>query len=1079
MYKPLIRKLLWCSVLASATAFAADVDYSGLKFRNIGVAAVSGRVSDIAVHPEKHATWYVAAASGGIWKTENAGTTWSPIFDGQASYSIGALAIDESRPNVIWVGTGENNSQRSVSYGDGVYKSEDNGASWQHMGLKDSEHIGKILIHPEDSNTIFVASQGPLWRDGGERGLYRSRDAGKTWQRVLHISDKTGVNEVIMDPRNPDVLYASSYQRRRHVWTLINGGPESTIYKSVDGGDTWSKVENGLPKEDKGKIGLALAPSNPDIIYAIVESINDKGGFYRSTNGGQSWEKRSGYMSQSPQYYNEIFVDPHNAERIYSMDTFLHASEDGGKTFERLGSGEKWKHVDNHAMWIDPHNTDHLVVGCDGGIYVTWDRGETWDFAENLPLAQFYRGSVDYDLPFYNIYGGTQDNASFGVPSRTTDKAGITNGDMWITQMGDGFKTQVDPTDANVVYSQAQHGALVRYDRASGDALDIQPQPGVGESLRFNWDSPLIISPHNHKRLYFAAQKLFRSDDRGHSWVAVSDDLTRKLDRNTLKVMGRIWAPETVAKNASTSFYGSIVSLSESPLRDGLLYVGTDDGLIQVSENGGQSWRKIDEFKGVDKLAYVSDIEASQHDENTVYASFDNHKNGDFKPYVLVSRDRGKSWKRIDESLPARGTVYALAQDHLNAKLLFAGTEFGVYFSQNDGESWQQLKGGLPTIAIRDIDIQRRESDLVLASFGRGFYVLDDYSALRSAPKAATLYPPRRTWMYPVKARLALAGKSMSGDTYYADDNPPHGAVFTYYLPESLQSEKDKRLEQQGKTKEKGGDTPYPSWQQLEAEDREQAPSVTLTVTDLDGNVIRRVNGPVKKGFHRVEWDLRLPSMVPAALKPFEPSSAFDSEPQGPLVVPGQYTVAIEQRVNGVITALSSPQTFVVEHTNILKLKPEDRDAVLAFQRQVADLFRAVLSADRIIKDTDARISHLHKAYERTPGANAALLNDLRALEQRLLDLREEFYGDATVAKRNEPAAPGIRSRVSNIVGGSFESHQAPTVTHQQQFVLASELFRTFLGNLKTFVQGDLQKLEARFEQLDAPHTPQRFPEWP
>ena len=588
---------------------------NGLQLRAVGPALMSGRIGAFAVNPQKPSEYYIAVSSGGVWKTENNGITFTPLFDKQASYSIGCITMDPKNSHVLWVGTGENNAQRSVGYGDGVYKSMDGGKSWKNMGLKSSEHIGKIIIHPENSDVVYVAAQGPLWNEGGERGLYKTTDGGKTWESLIDVDEHTGVTDIAMDPRDPNTLYAATWQRRRHVWTYISGGPGSALYKSMDGGETWKKLRSGFPGGDLGRIGLAVSPANPDYVYAIVEAEGSKGGFYRSTNRGETWAKRSGHYTIGL-YYDEIFCDPKHVDRVYSMDTYAHVTEDGGKTFQRVG--ESNKHVDNHALWIDPDNTDHILMGCDGGIYESYDRGKIWDYKANLSLTQFYKVTTDNTEPFYHIYGGTQDNNSMGGPSRTINRLGILNSDWYLTNGGDGFESAVDPENPNIVYAQSQYGVLVRHDKQSGERINIQPQPGKDEpGLRYNWDAPLIISPHSPTRLYFAANILFRSDDRGNSWKAVSPDLTRQIDRNKLPVMDRVWGMDAVAKNKSTSIYGNITALSESPLQEGLIYVGTDDGLIRITTDGGANWNKLESFPGVPKHTYINQIIASQHDEKS------------------------------------------------------------------------------------------------------------------------------------------------------------------------------------------------------------------------------------------------------------------------------------------------------------------------------------------------------------------------------------------------------------------------------------------------------------------------------
>ena len=1064
---------------AQSARLSAD-NLRGLTFREIGPAIASGRISDIAVDPGDRRRWIVAVASGGVWITTNAGTTWKPVFDDQGSYSIGCVTIDPNDPFRVWVGTGENNSQRSVGYGDGVYRSDDGGYTWTRVGLDKSEHIGKIVVDPRDSKIVFVAAQGPLWNGGGERGLYKSPDAGKTWRRVLEIDEHTGVNDVVYDPRNPDRMLATSYQRERRQWGMVHGGAGSGMWRSTDAGETWTRVTAGLPSGDLGRIGLAVSPADPDVVYAIVEAAADGSGLYRSVNGGVSWEKRGPYVSGAPMYYNEIVADPVDVRRLYAMDTWMHVSEDGGASFRKLG--ETWKHVDNHALWIDPKDPEYLLAGCDGGVYESFDRGATWNFHANLPVTQFYKVTVDDGAPFYHVYGGTQDNATLGGPARTNSRNGITNADWFVTVFGDGFKTQVDPRDPNLVYSQYQYGGLVRFDRRSGELIDIQPQSGPADKPdRWHWSSPLIVSPHMHTRLYYASQRVYRSDDRGDSWRPVSPDLSKGIDRNRLEIMGKVWSVDAIAKNASTSFYGSVVSLAESPVVEGLLFAGTDDGSVHVTEDGGATWRRVDLPSGVPEGSYVTSIVASWHDAGVAYATFDNHKAGDFKPYILRSADRGRTWKSIAADLPERGQVNVVAQDHVDPRLLFAGTEFGAFVSTDDGGRWIQLRGGLPVIAVHDIAIQKRENDLVLGTFGRGFFVLDDYAALRGMTEErlaadAALFPVKDALAYVERAQLGLPGKAMQGDSFFVAPNPPFGAVFTYWLKEPILSRKEQRRKQDKENVDRDEPVAYPSWEDLRAEDREEEPTVVLTVSDSAGDVVRRVEGPATAGIHRVAWDLRYPPADPVQLDRQPTSDPFDDEPAGPMAVPGTYTVTLGKRVDGVASPLAEARTFRVVPLGLGTLAATDLDAVLAFQQDTARVQRASLGAQRAAAEADVRLQHLIAAIDATPAADAALGRDARALRTRLADLRLELDGDPTVASRNEPTAPSIVDRVQRVVYGQWSSTASPTATQRENVRIASEQLSALLPRLRSLIENDLPAVEERAESAGAPWTPGRVP---
>ncbi len=1072
------RSLLALTLLLPAAMPAAAQEtsastYRGLALREIGPAMTSGRIADLAVNPSNPAEYYVATASGGVWKTTDAGISYRPLFDGEGSYSIGVVALDPSNAHVVWVGTGENNAQRSVSYGDGVYKSEDGGKSWKRVGLESSEHIGRIVIDPRNTDVVYVAAQGPVWSAGGERGLYKTEDGGKTWSKVLDISENTGVTDLVMDPRDPDLLIAAAWQRRRHVWTYIGGGPESALYRSTDGGASWSKLTKGLPSGDVGRYGLCISPADPDYIYAIVEASGEQGGVYRSTDRGASWSKRDSYNG-SGNYYNELICDPKDRDLVVAMDTYAMITTDGGKTWERVG--EKNKHVDNHALWIDPADTDHYLMGTDGGLYESYDRGASWQFKPNLPVTQFYDVALDNEKPFYNVYGGTQDNFSMGGPSRTISSAGIVNADWFVTAGGDGFQSQVDPENPNIVYAESQYGGLQRYDRKSGEGVYIQPQPEKGEALRWNWDSPLLISPHSHTRLYFAANRVYRSDDRGDSWRAISPDLSRQLDRNKLPVMGKVWGMDAVAKNVSTTIYGNAVALTESPVEEGLLYVGTDDGLIQVTEDAGGQWTRYDRFPGVPERTYVDAVLASLHDAGTVFAAFNNKKNGDFKPYLLKSTDKGAHWTSIAGDLPERGSVYTLAEDPVDPQLLFAGTEFGVFFTRDGGQHWIQLKGGIPTIAVRDLKIHEPENDLVLATFGRGFWILDDYSALRHADAAtlsqdAHIFPTRDALLYIVKDPFAYSGKGFQGESYYGADNPPFGAVFTYYLKDDIQTREEARHEAEKKTAEAGRDVGYPSFEEMRAEDREQDPYLLFTVTKPSGEIVRRMAAKPSKGIHRIAWNLRYPASTPVdARGDFKP---LDEGRDGPYAAPGTYRVSLAKVVDGVATEMVAPVEFQVVPLNNATLATDDRAALVAFQQEADGLLGEVMRASRRLDEAATTLASLKQATLRSTTVPTSVLEQARALEERIAELQVQLDGDRSVATRQFETTPSISDRVQTAVYSSYGSTSAPTGTQRDQLQIARDQMAE-VGPAVDAVARDVRSLAVRIDQLGAPYTPGR-----
>ncbi|MFC1660000.1 WD40/YVTN/BNR-like repeat-containing protein [Gemmatimonadota bacterium] len=1053
---------------------------ASLSLREIGPAVAGGRIADIEVNPTDKSTWFVAVGSGGLWKTTNAGTTWTPVFDDQPSYSIGDVALDPSNPEVVWVGTGENVSGRHVAWGDGVYRSRDGGRSWEQMGLESSEHIGKILVDPRDGNVVLVASEGPLWSQGGERGVFRSTDGGESWTQVLEIDENTGATDLEFDPENPDVVYAATFQRRRHIWGYLAGGPGSGIYKSTDGGENWREVSAGLPGGDKGKIGLAVTPANPNLVYATIEAEEGQQGFYRSADKGERWARQNGYTSggTGPHYYQEIEASPTDPDLVYQMDVFVQVTRDGGTTFEVLGTGLE-KHSDNHAFWIDPANGRHLLAGTDAGLYETFDEGTTWRHFPNMPISQFYKVAMGNAEPFYNILGGAQDLGTLYGPSRTTNIEGVRNQDWYLPMGADGYSVGIDPTDPNILYLETQVGNLYRTDRRSEEALSIQPQPAPGDPPeRWNWDSPLLISPHSASRLYFGSQRVWKSEDLGDSWTPISGDLTKDQNRYEMEYMGRVWSVDDLHDNGAMSQYATITTITESPLEVGVIYAGTDDGNIQVTEDDGGSWSLAGQLPGVPALSFINDMEASLHDANAVFAVADAHKTGDYSPYIFRSNDRGGSWQSIRGDLPDGTVVWAVQQDHVDPDLLFLGTEYGIYFTPNGGTNWHMLKSGVPTISFRDIKIHRRDTDLVGATFGRGFYVLDDYSPLREMAGGAlegqgTLFPVRDAWWYIPNAPGQAPGLPTQGSTVYIAPNPPFGAVITYWLNDVPETQAGARREAEKELRVRSEDVPFPGWETLRGESMEGEPTVLLLVRDAQGEPIRWIEGPAQKGLHRVNWDLRRPAPDAIRFRSGGFQAPWDSDPRGSLAAPGTYRVELFLVTANGVSAIGEAQDFEVKP---VPTAPPGTDfaAVADFQFRVSELAREMAGAIAEMERMRDRLRHMRAALVQTPKADPGLYARIDEMSQRLEEMNLQFSGDPIRGQWNMPSAPSIRDRVGYVQYGHWDTRQEPTETQKTNVEIAEREYATFLGELRSLIEVDLARLEADLAAAGAPWTPGR-----
>jgi len=1042
-----------------------DLSLDAFKFRNVGPAFLSGRIADIAVHPEDPNIWYVAVGSGGVWKTVNAGTTWEPLFDDQKSYSTGCITIDPSNPSQIWVGTGENVGGRHVGFGDGIYFSPNGGATWENRGLEHSEHISKIIVHPTQSKILWVAAQGPLWSPGGQRGVYKSTDGGKTWRRTLGDDQWTGATDLMMDPRNPEVLYAATWDRHRTVAALMGGGPGTGIFRSDDGGEHWTELSHGLPSSNLGKIGLALSPQNPDVLYAAIELDRKKGAVYRSEDRGASWSQMSETVSggTGPHYYQELYASPHQFDLIYLMNVRVLVSDDGGKTFKNLT--EKDKHSDNHAIVFRADDPDYMMLGTDAGIYESFDGAKTWKYHKNLPVTQFYKVAVNNAEPFYHIFGGTQDNGSVGGPSATDEREGISNRHWYKTLFADGHQSATDPEYNDIIYAETQEGGLHRVDLRTGEKVYIQPQPELGDPHeRFNWDAPILVSPHDPARIYFASYRVWRSDDRGDSWRAVSEDLTRNEERLSLPILGRQQSWENPWDVYAMSNYNTITSLSESPLVEGLLYAGTDDGYIAVSEDGGAHWTRISTRKlGLPERAFVNDIKADLFDANTVYVALDNHKEGDFSPYLFKSTDRGRTWKALHADLPERTLVWRMVQDHQNPQLLFAGTEFGAYATLDGGTHWKKL-AGIPTIPIRDLTIQRRENDLVAASFGRGFFVLDDYSPLRGLMQAVEAGEPKLFASRPAKWYVPTSRLGNTGSDFYSSKNPEFGAVFTYFIPDEFSTLKAGRRKEERELNEAGADVPFPGFDALDREIDDAGAKLWLTILDDRGHAVRRLSTKAAKGAHRIAWDLRH-----ASSWPIDPNANKMSSSGGAMVVPGAYRAFMQLEESGMIRPYGDTVLFDVVPLREGTLRGVDYEAIQAFRENLETLQREADESWDQLENAAKRLQAYRAAAERIHQPIDSLLTQISRIETKVLALQRELEGSPSRNEIGEKNPPSYWTHFWSARRGLSTTY-GPTPMHQASLAKARVVYDEMKSEIAELWIEQLPDVESRLKSAGAPY---------
>ena len=1046
--------------------------FKNLEFREIGPAVMGGRIDDFAVVESNPNIVYVGTASGGVWKTTNNGTTWEPVFDKEGVSTIGDIAIAPSDPSVVWVGTGEPNNRQSSSWGDGIYKSLDAGKTWKKMGLGATHHIGRIVIHPTNPEVVYVAAQGHLWGPNPERGVYKSSDGGKTWSQVLKINDDTGVTDIAMDQESPDILYAAAYERRRTPFGFDGGGPGSAIYKTTDGGATWKKLTKGLPYEnggDAGRIGLDVYRKDPNIVYAEIQ--HERGGTFRSEDKGETW-KRMGETDPRPSYYSQIRVDPNNDLRIWELGAQMYYSEDGGKTFttQRVHG----IHGDFHGMWIDPANSNHMLTGSDGGIHWSDDAGKNWNFLNVIAIGQFYEVALDNEKP-YHICGGLQDNGSWCGPSQTLTRDGIVNEDWQVIHGGDGFYAAIDNVEPWIVYTESQDGHIARRDMRTGQQRSMMPEAKAGEPhYRFQWNSPVAISSHNHTTVYYGGNYLFKSTDRGDSWTRLGGDLTTGADRSKVPILGKVPDKNTLSRDDGVEDYPTITTISESPLTPNVLWVGTDDGNLQVTRDGGKTWKNVaSKVPGVPKGTYVSRVVASKTGEGAAFVAFDGHRSDDYGVYLFATSDYGETWKSSCNGIPdSAGTVHVIREHPRNTNLLFAGTEFGLWVSWDRGGTWTALKNNFPTVPVDDIEIQARDNDLVLATHGRSIWILDDLTPLEKmdasgANSPLTFFPPRTATTWFLRQRRWSAGQQM-----FTAKNPPYGALLSYYLKEALPAETAKRSSE---------DRTETAATRPRREARAEAPErkegrVKITVLDKDGKVIREFDGPGAAGVNRTTWDLR--ENAPAEPTPEQQeaiAAGFGFGPRGPLVEPGEYAIKIKAGDK------EATQKVTVEEDNRITISASDR---AARHEAIDKLYALAKTTDKdrtTIEDIQSALTSVREQWKRdagkpsTPKVPEDIVKAADELQKKVDAVAEKYVrprqalGNAGPPLEWKPEP--LPNQVQNLENDLDGFAAAPGGQQQEKLAELTTLVSQASAEVKGVAETDLPALNKKMNDAGIPHV--------